>query len=67
MPIVNRPVKRVFVDYKCDECGKGFLRPTGKTTRIEPGMYEHQCANCGVIVNVKGATFPRLMEVPEDE
>lgn len=65
MPVVHRPAIRVFIDYQCDECGTGYLRPT--EINYPSGLTEHQCTECGVKVDIKDGHFPRLIEIPKDE
>lgn len=40
------PVLPVQVDYICDACGKGSLKPTGEVKTSNPPWYVHQCKSC---------------------
>lgn len=46
---VEKEVKTVKVDYRCDECDFGFMRPTGTCFPTNPPQYIHKCNNehCG--------------------
>lgn len=41
----NVDVKSVRVDYRCPECKKGYLRPSGTIFTTEPPQYPHNCNN----------------------
>jgi hypothetical protein len=47
------PVQTVLVDYVCDSCGEGEMRPTGLVIDTYPQQYPHFCSKCGT-----GKTFP---------
>lgn len=39
--------------YICDKCGKGNMKPTGKTLLSNPPIFEHRCEHCGEIKEFK--------------
>lgn len=41
----TKDVKTVKVDYKCDVCKEGYLRPTGTCFTSNPPQYPHKCNN----------------------
>lgn len=46
MPIERMPLQPVRVDYGCDVCGEGHMRPMG--TRFMGDMrFPHRCDKCG--------------------
>lgn len=48
MPIEVSPMKSVQIDYKCDYCGSGYMRPTGIMLTSYPPQFPHRCNKCGV-------------------
>ena len=46
------------IDYKCDVCGKGYMRPLGTVLPSYPAQYPHRCNKCGAEMNVIGHTYP---------
>ena len=46
------------IDYKCDVCGKGYMRLTGEVLLTNPTRYPHKCNKCGAGMNVIGHTYP---------
>ncbi len=55
MAEIEYPVLPIEVDYICDSCKKGRMRPpkNGATQATNPIKFQHECLNCG-----KGAFFP---------
>lgn len=49
------------IDYKCDVCGKGYMKPLGTVLWSNPAQYPHRCNNCGAEMNVKGRTYPYMV------
>ncbi|SUD80275.1 Uncharacterised protein [Pseudomonas putida] len=39
------------VEYVCDSCGEGHMRPAGITLTSYPAQYPHQCSACGARAN----------------
>lgn len=35
------------IDYVCNECGEGRMRPTGLALLSHPPKYPHVCDKCG--------------------
>ncbi|MFA5174700.1 MAG: hypothetical protein WC438_05960 [Candidatus Pacearchaeota archaeon] len=42
-----KKVETVQIDYKCPDCDKGYLRPTGVPSPRNPTFYQHKCTCCG--------------------
>lgn len=40
------PVRAVEVDYRCEKCSQGHMRPTGVKFLATSNRYEHRCSNC---------------------
>jgi hypothetical protein len=40
-------VRTVKVEYVCDACGQGTMKPTGFVYDILPPDYLHKCNKCG--------------------
>ncbi len=61
MPIVSFQVQHVECDAICDECNRGYMRPTGMVVRGEEGqtMYVHRCFNCDSVKNFH-VTYPHI-------
>ena len=58
------------IDYKCDVCGEGYMRPTGEVLLAFPTQYPHRCNKCGTEMNMMGRIYPytvteRVEEVNE--
>lgn len=47
MPKEQFPMKVFEEDYLCDECGIGYMRPTGFANLTSPVQYPHACNNDG--------------------
>jgi hypothetical protein len=45
MALEQTPIRPIQVDYKCDECGNGYYRPTGNMLLCDPPKYPHRCNN----------------------
>lgn len=41
-PIVSR-----CIDYQCDQCHNGMMRPTNIMLMTDPPKYPHKCNTCG--------------------
>jgi len=59
MPITQKPLRPMMVDYQCDECGKGYYRFGGKVLASYPPKFPHVCNNCGDKKTFK-VTFPYI-------
>ena len=47
MAEIEHEVKTYTIRYLCDECGKGWMKPTGMTLTSYPLQYPHVCSECG--------------------
>jgi len=47
MSETEQEVKTYVVNYICDECGDGFMEPTGEIYLTNPPQYPHVCNKCG--------------------
>jgi hypothetical protein len=47
MSEVEREVCTFKVDYRCDHCPDGVMRPTGIVYDDVPPLYPHYCTACG--------------------
>lgn len=47
MPIEEHQITTHELDYRCDSCGKGNLRPTGVMLLSDPPKWPHACTECG--------------------
>jgi len=47
MPIFRQRADCTAVDFVCDECGDGRMRPNGEVMYTDPLKYYHECNNCG--------------------
>lgn len=66
MAETTKPVAYVWVDYTCDECAQGVMRPArdyGALLSI-PQQYPHRCTNCNHLQKFL-VTYPhqRMVEV----
>jgi hypothetical protein len=46
MPKNIDKVETVKVDYTCDSCSEGKMRPTGMALTSYPMQYPHKCEKC---------------------
>lgn len=46
MAIQRKVLQPVRLDYGCDSCGLGFMRPTGMAFMTCPPQYPHRCTHC---------------------
>lgn len=44
---IETPVSTYVVDYTCDDCGKGKMRPEPFVHTSMPPQYPHTCNICG--------------------
>ena len=47
MTEVKVEIKKYKVEYWCDKCGEGLVRPTGAVIDTNPPIYPHRCSKCG--------------------
>jgi len=47
MPLIQTPVKSIRIDYKCDNCNKGFYRTLDNVFNTNSPHYIHECTECG--------------------
>jgi hypothetical protein len=52
MPEEKKPLKSFSIDYICDVCGKGHMRPTGVVYERMPPLFVHECDKCGQGMNL---------------
>lgn len=55
----KKPVNVYLIEYLCDACNIGYMRPTGKVLLTYPPTYEHRCTHCDVHNNF-GIDYPRI-------
>lgn len=46
------------IDFKCDVCGKGYMRPTGRVYPTYPMQYSHRCNFCGAEMESYEHAYP---------
>jgi len=47
------PTETVIIEYICDTCSIGAMKPTGKALLCKPPLYVHKCDSCGVVANLR--------------
>lgn len=52
-------VKTYLIDFKCEACGSGFMRPTGEVKSADPILFPHICNAC----NVEQALFSKVYPI----
>jgi hypothetical protein len=60
MSEVEQEVCTFKVDYRCDHCPDGVMRPTGIVYDDVPPLYPHYCATCGYIATYNHR-YPRIV------
>ncbi len=55
----NYEVKTVGVEYVCDKCGQGTMRPTGIMLTMSPPKWGHKCNHCGELADLN-QTYPTV-------
>lgn len=53
-------LRTVRVDYKCPNCGEGYLRPSNDGQTINPPMYPHKCTNCEYTETFNNIIYPYI-------
>lgn len=51
-----------IIDYICDKCNAGKVKPTGIMLTSMPPKYEHSCPYCGTMINLEH-NYPRTVLV----
>lgn len=47
----NFPIQVVGVEYICDKCGIGTMKPHGEVAWLtDPVQYPHSCTKCGATI-----------------
>lgn len=46
MGTIKTEMKVYSVEYVCDECSTGFMKPTGVTLLSYPAQFPHICSCC---------------------
>ena len=61
---IENPVITKQVDYICDACGEGKMRPNGVSLLCSPAKFPHICnsPNCSEMQNFK-CTYPKIIYV----
>ena len=49
------------IDYKCDACRTGYMRPLGTVLLSNPAQYPHRCNNCGAEMIVREHIYPYMV------
>lgn len=52
------------IEYICDSCKVGEMKPTGIMLTCEPPLYQHKCTNCGEINSFRN-NYPRTVLIIE--
>jgi len=47
------------VNYVCDSCGEGFMRPTNAVLMSDPPQYPHRCSSCDTPKTFR-VLYPRI-------
>lgn len=47
MAIIRQKADCIAVDYVCDKCNEGRMRPNGNVLQTDYPQYEHTCNKCG--------------------
>ena len=66
MPEIEYPVKAHEIDYTCDECGEGLMRPTGASLMTSPPYYPHVCTVCRKVENFRDTRYPYTVYLREE-
>jgi len=56
----KKEVKTYSIDYVCEECGDGNMRPEGHVLTTYPARYPHKCTSCGHMETFK-ITYPHVI------
>lgn len=60
MPEVKKAVQTFHVEYTCDMCAIGVMRPTGVSNTAYPAQYEHKCTHCNNVTTFRTA-YPTVL------
>lgn len=63
MAEIKEKVTPVRVDYVCDECKIGRMRPTGEILTSFPSQHPHRCNNeeCGAEKTFTSISYPHIL------
>lgn len=54
-------VKTYQIDYICDTCNEGKMRPTGISFPTNPPQYPHVCDKCGAAQTFRNKIYPAII------
>jgi hypothetical protein len=57
-------VESFEIDYRCDECGEGMMRPTGRCMESYPPQYPHSCTVCKATKTFTNKRYPHIVHEP---
>mgnify|MGYP003507846415 CR=1 FL=1 len=65
----RKVVVPIQVDYQCDKCEEGVMRPTGVVKPMSPPLIVHRCTKCGHEDTYRNKRYPYIVyeEIKQDE
>lgn len=66
MPREQTPLRTIQVDYRCDKCDTGHMRPTGVMLMSDPPKFPHCCTECDALMTFT-EKYPAVTYVFEGE
>lgn len=60
------PLRTVRVDYRCDKCDTGHMRPTGVMLLSNPPKFPHRCTECDALQTFT-EKYPTIQYAEEGE
>lgn len=60
MPEISTGVRVYEIDYTCDECGIGQMRPVKQNTLMLSSHIVHACNHCGAEKDFQDVAYPKI-------
>lgn len=59
-------VRTFNIEYECDKCQSGNMKPTGQCFTTDPPQFPHVCENCGERQIFTGVSYPYQVVRPKN-
>ena len=66
MPLEQKRARTILVDYLCDKCGIGHMRPRGFVRLGDPPHFPHSCYRCAATMTFL-EKYPAVQYGAEDD
>ncbi len=66
MPITTYKVDQYSIDWQCDKCKAGFMRPYAQIIKTKDNLIRHKCNKCDHTQSFP-VVYPMQIVVPEGD